>query len=211
MKQLAQVISLLMVLFGSGLAAKGGVIPQNESPKTALLVLDMQEDFLGPNAKMPIKRDQIPAITVVVNSLIDEFEKNGQPIIYVKSEFPKIALGNRIRHNAAIKGSPGTDFYRKIKISGDAIFSKKVPSAFDNPELEKYLVANQIKRLVITGVFADQCVLSTTLAALKRNYQVVFIKNGVGARSEKDVNQACDKVKQKGGEVIEYQPGVRIE
>jgi nicotinamidase-related amidase len=210
MKQLVKMISLLAVFCGCGFAMGASMIPRNEGPKTALLVLDMQEDFLGDKAKMPINQEQIPAITAVVNSLIDEFEKNGQPIIYIKSEFPKIAIGNRIRNHAAIKGSPGTDIYKKIRISGDAIFSKKVPDAFSNPDFEKYLAANQINRLVITGVYADQCVLTTTLAALKKKYQVTFIRNGVGSSSEKAVNKACEKVKNKGGEVIEYQPNMRI-
>lgn len=204
-------IPLLMLFMGSSFEAQGSIIPKLESPKTALLVLDMQEDFLGEKAKMPISKEQIPAITAVVNSLIDEFERNGQPIIYIKSEFPKIAIGNRIRHHAAIVGSPGTDIYRKIRISGNVILSKKTPNAFSNPEFEKYLAANQINQLVITGVYADHCVLTTALEALDRKYRVKFVKNGVGSRSEKAVNKACEKVQKKGAEVIEYQPNMRIE
>jgi nicotinamidase-related amidase len=211
MKRLAIGFSLLMIFAGSHIAAQGSIGQNNENPKTALLVLDMQEDFLGENAKMPINKEQIPAITAVVNSLIDEFEKNGQQIIYIKSEFPKIALGNVIRHHAAIKGSKGTAIYGKIRISGTAIFSKKEPDAFSNPEFEKFLVANQVNRLVITGVYADQCVLSTTLAALDRKYQVTFVRNGVGSSSEKAVTKACEKVQKKGAEVIDYQPNIRIE
>ena len=211
MKQLVMGIPLLIVFAGSGFGTQGSMIPKSENPKTILLVLDMQEDFLGEKAKMPIDQEQIPAITAVVNSLIDEFEKNGQQIIYIKSEFPKIALGNRIRNHAAIVGSPGTEIYSKIRISGKAIFSKKVPDAFSNPEFEKYLAANQVRQLVITGVYADQCVLSTTLAALDRKYRVKFVRNGVGSSSGKAVNKACEKVKKKGGEVVDYQPGMRIE
>jgi nicotinamidase-related amidase len=211
MKPLVIGIPLLIFMTGSSFETQGSIIPKFENPKTALLVLDMQEDFLGEKAKMPIKKEQIPAITAVVNSLIDEFERDGRPIIYIKSEFPKIALGNRIRHHAAIVGSPGTEIYEKIRISGNVIFSKKKPDAFSNPEFEKYLVANQVSQLVITGVYADQCVLTTTLAALDRKYRVTFVSNGVGSSSEKAVNKACEKVRKKGGEIIEYQPHMRIE
>jgi nicotinamidase-related amidase len=206
MKQLLIVIPLLINFTGCSFATKGSMIPKYESPKTVLLVLDMQEDFLGENAKLPINKEQIPAITAVVNSLIDEFERNGRQIIYVKSEFPKIAIGNRIRHYAAIEGSQGTNIYGKIRISGKAIFSKKEPDAFSNPEFEKYLEANQVNQLVITGVYADQCVLYTTLGALNRKYQVKFVRNGVGSSSEKAVNKACETAKKRGAEVIEYQP-----
>jgi nicotinamidase-related amidase len=211
MKPLVMGITLLILFSGSGVDVKGSIIPECESTKTVLLVMDMQEDFLGEKAKMPIKKEQIPAITAVVNSLIDEFEKNGQQIIYIKSEFPKIALGNRIRHHAAIVGSPGTNIYGKIRISGEIIFSKKKPNAFSNPDFEKYLVDNQVSQLVITGVYADQCVLDTALGALDRKYQVKFVRNGVGSSSEEAVNKACEKVKKRGAEVIEYQPGLRID
>jgi len=211
MKPLVMGITLLILFSGSGVDVKGSIIPECESTKTVLLVMDMQEDFLGEKAKMPIKKEQIPAVTAVVNSLIDEFEKNGQQIIYIKSEFPKIALGNRIRHHAAIVGSPGTNIYGKIRISGEIIFSKKKPNAFSNPDFEKYLVDNQVSQLVITGVYADQCVLDTALGALDRKYQVKFVRNGVGSSSEEAVNKACEKVKKRGAEVIEYQPGLRIE
>jgi nicotinamidase-related amidase len=211
MKPLVMGIPLLILFTGSSFEIKGSIIPKCESAKTVLLVMDMQEDFLGEKAKMPINKEQIPAITAVVNSLIDEFERNGQQIIYIKSEFPKIALGNRIRHHAAIEGSPGTNIYGKIRISGKVIFSKKKPNAFSNPEFEKYLIENQVSQLVITGVYADQCVLDTALGALDRKYQVKFVRNGVGSSSEKAVNKACEKVKNRGAEVIEYQPNMRIE
>jgi nicotinamidase-related amidase len=206
MKPLVMGIPLLILFTGSGFDIKGSLILKDESPIAVLLVMDMQEDFLGEKAKMPINKEQIPAITAVVNSLIDEFERNGQPIIYIKSEFPKIALGNRIRHHAAIVGSPGTNIYGKIRISGKVVFSKKKPNAFSNPEFEKYLIENRVNQLVITGVYAEQCVLDTALAALDRNYQVKFVRNGVGSLSEQAVNKACEKVKKRGAEVIEYQP-----
>jgi nicotinamidase-related amidase len=211
MKHLLVVVPLLIIFTGCSFETTGSIIAKYESPKTVLLVLDMQEDFLGENAKSPINKQQIPAITAVVNSLINEFESNGQLIIYVKSEFPKRAIGNRIRRYAAIEGSPGTNIFGKIRISGNAIFSKKEPDAFSNPEFEKYLVANQVNQLVITGVYADQCVLYTTLGALNRKYQVKFVRNGVGDSSEKEVNKACETVKKRGAQVIEYQPDSRIE
>jgi nicotinamidase-related amidase len=212
MKRLVVATALFItsVFTGCSFETTGTVIQKYESPKTALLVLDMQEDFLGENAKMPISKEQIPGITRVVNGLVAEFERNGQPIIYVKSEFPKGAIGNRIRHYAAIEGSPGTKIFGQIRISGSAIFSKKEPDAFSNPEFEQYLVSHQINQLVITGVYADQCVLYTTFGALNRQYQVKFVKNGVGSSSEKAVDKACEAVQKRGGEVIEYQPGSRM-
>jgi nicotinamidase-related amidase len=210
MKKLAIVFPLLLMFAGCSFETQGTIIAKYERPKTALLVLDMQEDFLGENAKLPIAREQIPGLTAIVNSLIDDFERNGQPIIYVKSEFPKIAIGNRIRHHAAIEGSPGTNIYGKIRLSGKIVFSKKEPDAFSNPDFEKYLISNQVNQLVITGVYADQCVLYTTLGALNRKYQVKFVRNGVGDSSEKNVNEACEAAKNKGAEIIEYQPHLRI-
>ena len=211
MKHLIPVMPFLIMLTGCSFATKGSIIPTYQSPKTVLLVLDMREDFLGENAKMPIDKEQIPVITAVANSLIDEFERDGKLIIYVKSEFPKNAIGNNIRHHAAMEGSPGANIFGQIMISGSAIFSKIEPDAFSNIEFEQYLMANQVNRLVITGVYADQCVLYTTLGALNRGYQIKFVRNGVGSSSEEAVRSACETVKKSGAEVIEYKPNLRIE
>ncbi len=206
MKRLMLIIPAVVMLTGFSFATKGSAIATYKNPKTALLILDMQEDFLGEDARLPIAKEQIPAITAVVNGLIDEFEREGRPIIYVRSEFPKRAIGNRIRHHAAIEGTPGAKIFGKIRISGSAIFSKKEPDAFSNQGFEQYLIANQINELVITGVYADQCVLYTALGALNRQYHVKFVRNGVGSNSGKAVNRACETVKEKGAEVIEYSP-----
>jgi nicotinamidase-related amidase len=211
MRQFVVAVLLFVVATGFRFETKGSTIAKYEHPRTALLVLDMQEDFLGENARMPIDKEQIPAVTGVVNSLVDDFERTGRPIVYVKSEFPKRAIGNRIRHFAAIEGSEGTRIFGRIKISGNAIFSKKAPDAFTSPEFENYLVANEVSRLVVTGVYADQCVLYTTLGALNRGYRVRFVRNGVGDSSDKAVNKACEAVRKRGGEVVEYQPGMRME
>lgn len=72
-------------------------------------------------------------------------------------------------------------------------------------------MANQVNQLVITGVYANQCVLYTILGALNRKYQVKLVKNGVGDSSEKEVTKSCETVKKNGGEVIDYQPNTRIE
>jgi hypothetical protein len=80
MKPLSGVIPVSIALAGFAFAAYRPMTPKSEDPKTVLLVLDMQEDFLGEKARMPIKKEQIPAITAVVNGLIDEFERNGQEI-----------------------------------------------------------------------------------------------------------------------------------
>jgi nicotinamidase/pyrazinamidase len=210
MKRFMLMMAIFMMISGFSFVAGGNPIQQYEHPKTALLVLDMQEDFLDEKGKAPINKEQIPGVTAVVNSLIDEFEKSGQLIIYVKSEFPRFALGNRIRRHAAMEGSLGANIYSKIRVSGTAVFSKKNTDAFSNKEFEKYLVDHQVNRLVVTGVYADQCVLETTLEALKRNYQVKFVRNGVGDRSEKEVNKACEKVQEKGAEIIDYIPNTRI-
>ena len=58
MKQLAIVIPLLIISTGCSFETKGSMIPKYESPKTVLLVLDMQEDFLGDNAKCQLIRSK---------------------------------------------------------------------------------------------------------------------------------------------------------
>jgi len=47
MKKLVVLVSLFIIFTGCSFETKGNIIAKYENPKTALLVLDMQDDFMG--------------------------------------------------------------------------------------------------------------------------------------------------------------------
>ncbi|WP_323655513.1 isochorismatase family protein [Lysinibacillus xylanilyticus] len=55
--------------------------------KQALMVLDIQNDFLSNQARIPVANHQIELILKGINDLIRRAEKPNVPILYIRKEF----------------------------------------------------------------------------------------------------------------------------
>ncbi|MGH9759711.1 MAG: hypothetical protein ACREAC_02595, partial [Blastocatellia bacterium] len=72
----------------------------------ALLVLDLQVDFLDRNGRMPIAQDQIGPVLANSNRVIEAATPHRSVIAYVGNEYTRWDLpGNWFRHNAARAGT----------------------------------------------------------------------------------------------------------
>ena len=54
---------------------------------TALLVLDIQKDFIGNEARMSVAKHQIEPMLEKVNTIIAKFSSDGIPVVYIGNEF----------------------------------------------------------------------------------------------------------------------------
>ena len=81
-------------------ATNGKNIDNYNNPQKALLVMDMQNDALGKDAKMPIANSGEELIKIV-NAIIDDYYSKGYKIIYIKTEYSGLAF---------IKGTPGAKY-----------------------------------------------------------------------------------------------------
>ena len=154
-------------------------IANYNNPQKALVVMDMQLDLIGENAKLPIENNAEDLIKIV-NDIIDDYNREGYKIIYIRSIFSKYAIANFFRNKAAIEGTTGIEIDSRIKIVSENIFDKKRSSAFSNKEFDSFLIQNQINELYITGVMAEGCVYKTAIGGLDRKYIVNYIENAVG-------------------------------
>lgn len=201
MKKFAVIFALSLFVFSC--TSKGEKIEDYSNPQKALLVLDMQIDFVGENAKMPIEKNQVNRLIATINNIIDEYSRAGYKIIYIKNIFRKNDIANFFRNKAAVEGTPGIEIDPRIKIVSDIFFDKNQPDAFSNSDFEKYLIQNKINELYICGVMADQCVYYTSMAALNRNYKVNYIINAVGSTNMNKIKKAAEKLNKKGINIIE--------
>ena len=82
---------------------------------TALLVLDIQKDFIGDQVRMSVAKHQIEPMLEKVNTIIEQFNSHGIPVVYIGNEFePHQWVTNFFRKNAAIKGSKGVELDEEI-------------------------------------------------------------------------------------------------
>jgi nicotinamidase-related amidase len=179
-------------------------IANYNNPQKALVVMDMQLDFLGENPKMPIE-NQVEELIKTVNDIIEDFNSKGYEIIYIRSAFSKNDIANSFRNKAAIEGTTGIEIDPRINIVSENIFDKKSSSAFSNKDFENYLIKNQINELYIIGLMAEGCVYKTAISGLDRKYVVNFMENAVGVWKMKNFEPTKEKLNKKGANIITYE------
>lgn len=171
--------------------------------KTALLVIDMQNDLIK------AKEEPFSAITKMVKSkgvisnttrVIAVVRKARMPIIFIghihrkdnADAFPTITdlmlqgLAPPPRE-ALVEGTPGAYFVDEIKpLPGDHIVWKRRSNAFYNSDLELMLRRRGIDTIIITGVVTNGCVANTVRGAQERDLHVIVLSDCCAAMMPED-------------------------
>ncbi len=169
--------------------------------KQALLVIDIQADFTGQKAKMPIDRQQANEIIANINKLIDNAHLLDLTVIYIGNEYSFFDPLNIFRNFAALKGSAGAKIDSQLKIVNRNYFPKQTGNSFSNPGLAVFLKQNDIHKVLITGVYAEACILQTIKGAVKNGCQVAAIADCIGTKSSQKRQICLDKYRQMGAEI----------
>jgi nicotinamidase-related amidase len=149
--------------------------------QTAVLLIDLQRDFLEASGRMPVEPEDAEVVVTVANRLLAHAQRVGWLPIFIKNEFsPNDGLGNLLRRGAAIAGSRGAEVDPRVSQPPDApAFSKCRADAFTNPALQTFLQENEIHNLIAVGVMAEACVRATVRHAIRLGYQVTVIPEAV--------------------------------
>ena len=121
--------------------------------KKALLVIDMQNDYLWDKRKKKF-RYETEKLTAEVNKSIDEFAANGDDVIYIAQMFPNI-ITNKWFIGFSIKGTEGAELYKGMKKVSDLYFEKNLPDTFSASKFKEYIKAQGYSELVLCGL--DEC------------------------------------------------------
>jgi len=191
---------LSLVLTG---ATTGAPIPAYPAPKTAVLAVDLQRDFLAADARMPVARPQVDPLLRASNAVLDVAHERGWRIVAIGNEFPPGDwLRNLVQHGAAIRGSRGAELDPRVRCASDVYFAKSRRDAFTNPALDAWLRAEQVDHLVVLGVMANACVRATVLGARNRGYRVTVVRDAVGAPSDGARDSALASLARAGAEIV---------
>jgi nicotinamidase-related amidase len=153
---------------------------------SAILLMDLQRDFLDvQEGRMPVDGAGASNVLETANHIFSKKVLAEALPILVVNQFPANArIANFFRRGAAMAGSAGATLDGRLKNHESAkIISKSSPSAFSNPELELYLHAHKVKELYVLGVFAEGCVRSTVIQAVKLGYTVHVIADSVATNA----------------------------
>jgi len=171
-----------------------------QSQKSALLVVDMQKDFIGSSARMPVDSAQAEQMLHITNQLIDS--NRDWEIVYIYNSYSKYDLTNIFRIFAAIKNTEGEKMDERLKIKSTNIFSKSKMSAFTNPELNKFLQEKNISTLYIVGLYSENCITGTAKSALKQKYQVNIIQDALASKTDTARSKACERLKKLNCQIL---------
>lgn len=179
---------------------RGEAIGQ-DADRSALLVIDMQEDFTrseSAGAYDPADRDRVIAR---INTLVARARDAGAPIAFIRQEHRGRAVqlvASLLLGGAGNPGRPGGRLDRDLDAQGGPAFVKHVADAFSNSKLEAYLRAHNVQSLTLTGLDLAHCVRGTALGARNRGYAVVVDRAGSLAAREKAAKRAMDDMEVAG-------------
>ena len=164
-----------------------------EAAHTALLVIDLQVDFLSADGYFARKGyDPAPlrAILPQVRRVIDVARKAGLLVIYTRqgyrADLADMSPYERWRRRRAgldnaqalLRGTPGFELVPELAVlPGEAIVDKTANDAFCYTDLDHILRWRGISHLLFTGCTTDVCVSSTMRQAADRNYQCLMIED----------------------------------
>lgn len=189
-------LALLAFVFYGMRPTKGVRIKAYPTPRAALLIVDIQEDYTGPQAKNRYRDGD--RIISVSNTLIAQAEAKDIPVIFIQN-IVKNAVISLLVGGVNKPGSPGAEMDRRLtKPATSRIFTKSRSDAFSNPELEAFLQANQIDHVMVTGLDAAYCVNATAQGALNRGYKVTIFSDGLATESGTRLDQLAQAWRKAG-------------
>ena len=166
---------------------------------TALIVVDMQNDFLavgGATDRLGQEIEAGRAIIPPLQHLIEIARQKGVLVTYPQMTMdPDLLMAGDIHYlqwrfrwgeeSALIKGTWGHQIVEELAPRpGDLPVEKNTFSAFVGTNLDLILRNNAIRTVVVTGVVTQGCVMATAKDALHLGYYVVVASDCVASRQQ---------------------------
>jgi nicotinamidase-related amidase len=165
-----------------------GQVPLDGTRKTAVLVIDMQHDFVDEDA--PIACRGAKEIVPNLQALTRLARAAGIPVIYTKESHrrQKIDFGLELEYGEiehCVEGTRGIEIIDELRPhESDYVLVKRRYSGFFATDLDLLLKGLGVDTLVLTGVATDVCVRATAQDALQLDYRVIVPQECVAGTNE---------------------------
>jgi len=169
---------------------------------TALVIIDMQRDFLEPGGFGETLGNDVSLLAPVipaVKSVLELARKIGMDVIHTREGHrpdltdlppakksrgnPTLAIGDEgPKGRILVRGEFGHDIIDELApIDGEAVLDKPGKGAFYATDLQLLLTNGEIKSLIVAGVTTEVCVHTTVREANDRGYECLVIEDGTGS------------------------------
>ena len=172
--------------------------------KTAMIVVDMQNDFVAEGAKL--RSAQAAAMVPKLAATLDFCRTNGIRIIYTAHVhrrdgcdmgmfddlYPPIA-----DRSSLVDGTAGVEIFKALApASGEHVIKKHRYSGFYGTDLDIILRQWGITTVITSGTTTENCCHATARDAMFRDYQVIFLSDATGTFHYPDVGQGAMSAEQ---------------
>lgn len=190
--------------------------------QTALLVIDMQNDFCHPygfnGSELGLDMKAVRAIIPAVQSLVGWARQTGMKIIFTREshapDLSDLSPSKKTRYANAgspigqagkmgrflVQGEPGVAIIEELQpLPGEEQLDKPGHSCFVNTSLDQRLQADNITHLLIVGVTTQCCVLATYRHGNDLGYYCLLLDDCCAAFDPKDHNATVHILQSEGG------------
>lgn len=173
-----------------------------ESQRTAIVIVDLVNDFVEPNGAMPMP-DAVGTLEKA-KELAEIGRQSGALLVWVRPGHIEDADGlfrKRIPHGfvdswgAQIHGSLGV-------LDGERVVTKRRYSSFFQTDLDLYLREHRIERVIVCGVALNICVRSTIHDAFFNGYDVWLARDASQATGPREEASTIYDIETHFGEVL---------
>ena len=169
-----------------------------EPARTALLVIDVQIDFVAPDGPMGSARvdmSTIPPAMDRIHRIIAAARAAGATVGFVRvvtrpetdSDALKLLMARKGLPPESVAlcrdGTPGAGYYQVRPLPGELEIQKTLFSSFVGTRLEEQLRERDIDTLVVVGFTTECCVDCTVRDAFHRNFNVFIVADACAAYS----------------------------
>jgi ureidoacrylate peracid hydrolase len=177
------------------------VIDRIEPMRTAHVVVDLQNGFMGRPFDVPTAREIVPQVNLISAALrhagglnvflrytYDPAEAQAWTVWFDTYLSPEMSAAHR---DAFARGAEPWQLWPMLDVQpSDLIVDKTRFSAFvpGTCRLDDELRARGIDTLIITGTLTNICCESTARDAMQRNYKIVFVADGNAAVTDAEHN-----------------------
>jgi nicotinamidase-related amidase len=187
---------------------------------TALVIIDMQRDFVMPGGFGEALGNDVKQLQVTIaptKAILEGARKAGMPVIHTReghrpdlSDCPpsKLVRGKgKVRigdpgpmGRILVRGEVGHDIVPELyPVAGEVVIDKPGKGAFFATDLELILRDRGIKTLIVCGVTTEVCVNTTVREANDRGYECVVLSDCVGSYFPEFQKAALAMIKAQGG------------
>jgi nicotinamidase-related amidase len=188
--------------------------------RTALVIIDMQRDFLEPGGFGEMLGNDVSRLAAAVapcRKMLDSARKAGLLVIHTReghrpdlSDAPPVKLekGNARQCIGApgpmgrilVRGEPGHDLIAELyPVAGEPVIDKPGKGAFYATDLQSILRNRGIESLIVCGVTTEVCVHTTVREGNHRGYRCIVPGDCCGSYFPEFHEMGLRMIKAQGG------------